>query len=458
MKRRLLVPVFLGLGALPAQAQAALPAFPQAEGYGALSKGGRGGRVIEVTTLADSGPGSLRAALAASGPRTVVFRVGGTLELLSDLVVSGESQAYLTIAGQTAPGGGILLKNYGLWIMDTHDVVVRFLRIRVGYQGAAGGQHGVLLYGYRSEVRNVILDHVSVAWGLDDNTAWGNVKDVSIQWSLFGEAAAKGRDGRYDCSNLTKGQGGCGALWNETVSRLSFHHNLLVHNYYRNPALAGGPHQLVNNVVYNHGWSAVHMGQYGSAYPIVADFVGNYFAPGPDSRTSIKEIRFEEIRDAGRISLYVRDNHGWSSDASDPFAVVDPGSYVRRDAPASPAPPVPVSVHDATQARVLVLQSAGASLPVRDAVDIRLIGDFHAGTASVPGTRGVNAAFPHLASGRAPSDTDHDGMPDTWETMHGLNPADAADGAADQDGDGYTNLEEYLSLLAGDVAAPAACR
>jgi hypothetical protein len=431
-------------------------AFPGAEGYGAATPGGRRGRVIEVTNLNDSGPGSLRAAVNASGPRTVVFRVGGTIALESDLIVKGEQQAFLTIAGQSAPGGGILLRNYGLWIMDTHDVVVRFLRIRVGYQGARGGQHGVLLYGYQGQVRNVVVDHVSVAWGLDDSGAWGNVHDVTFQWTVFGEASARGRDGQYDCSNLTKGEGGCGALWNESVSRLSFHHNLLVHNYYRNPAFAGGPHQLVNNVVYNHGWSATHMGQYGRAYPIVADFIGNAYQMGPDSRGGIKEIRFEDTVDLGLVSLYLRDNHGWSDGASDPYALVDNVGYVRRAGPASPAPPVPVTVQGWAQARDSVLERVGAFLPVRDAVDGRLVGDVRAGTSSPPSKRGINPVFPTIAAGAPPADSDHDGMPDAWELQRGLDPLNPADGAQDRNGDGYTNLEEYLSGLARDLPATAA--
>ena len=119
----------------PAEDALPLPAFPGAEGYGALARGGRGGRVIEVTNLNDSGPGSLRAAVNASGPRIVVFRVGGTIELKSDIIIRGEDQAYLTIAGQTAPGGGILLKKYGLLLINTHDIVVRHIRVRPGWYG-----------------------------------------------------------------------------------------------------------------------------------------------------------------------------------------------------------------------------------------------------------------------------------------------------------------------------------
>ena len=151
----LLLPVTLtsGFAGPPAADPLPLPAFPGAEGYGALARGGRGGRVIEVTNLNDSGPGSLRAAVNASGPRIVVFRVGGTIELKSDIIIRGEDQAYLTIAGQTAPGGGILLKNYGLHIMDTHDIVVRYIRIRPG-QWAFQDRwvYGILVYGYQREV------------------------------------------------------------------------------------------------------------------------------------------------------------------------------------------------------------------------------------------------------------------------------------------------------------------
>ena len=161
----------------------AVPAFPGAEGFGAKSVGGRGGKVIEVTNLNDSGSGSLRAAIAASGPRTVVFRVGGTIELKSRIQVENP---YLTIAGQTAPGGGITLKNGSnekdtLYIL-THDVVVRYLRVRPGPGGDADG------VGVGTNASNVVLDHCSVSWAVDENLGVSSTaKNVSIQWSIIAE-------------------------------------------------------------------------------------------------------------------------------------------------------------------------------------------------------------------------------------------------------------------------------
>lgn len=449
--------VALTLQASAMNAQTSLPAFPGAQGYGALARGGRGGRVIEVVNLDDSGPGSLRAAVNASGPRIVVFRVGGTIELQDDLVISGESQAYLTIAGQTAPGGGILLKNYGIWLVDTHDIVIRYLRVRMGYQGTGGDQHGILVYGSSGSASyDVVVDHLSTAWILDDNTAYGNVWDVTFQWSLFGEASSRGRDGPLgatDCSNVSSGQGGCGFMWGpaDKVDRLSLHHNLIIHNYYRNPQIGGAQSQVINNVIYNYGWSAAIIGQYleyGYVYPITTDLIGNYFRMGPDSRPGIFELYSEQTHDPGIISLHVAGNYGWNYDPDDPHAMVADIGYVRRATPLTP--PVPVTVDGFEQAKDRVLQRAGASLPSRDAVDVRLVNDYHAGTSSDPTTRGINPVFPVIAGGTPPADSDHDGMPDAWEASHGLNAANPGDGPGDLDADGYTNVEEYLNELAGD--------
>jgi PKD repeat protein len=424
-------------------------AFPGAEGYGALAIGGRGGRIIEVTNLNDSGPGSLRDAVMATGPRIVVFRVGGTIELKSDLIIRGEERAYLTIAGQTAPGDGILLKKYGLWIMDTHDIVIRYLRIRVGYWGAEGGAHGILIYGYEGAAHDIIFDHCSVSWILDDNSMWGKVSNVTLQWCIFAEASNKGRDGQdNDCGKY----GGCGLMWGprDEVTYMSVHHNLLIHNYYRNPACGGGTHQFINNIIYNPGWSATFMGVFGQQFPINIDFIGNYYKSGPNTRAGIKEISFE-TDDASAIHLYLRDNYGWNYNPNDPYAIVMSKNYNKRSLPLAPGPAGPVTIHGFEEAKGLVIGSVGASFPRRDAVDVRLITEFNAGAGSL----GIGSDFPVIANGGPPADSDRDGMADGWEIAHGLNPNNAADGNQDKDGDGYLNVEEYLNELADGVTPPA---
>lgn len=171
-------------------ARTGLPAFPGAQGFGSETPGGRGGRIVEVVNLDDAGPGSLRQALEVEeGPRIVVFRTGGTVELTRPIVMAGEEDSYVTIAGQTAPGGGIQLKNFGLWIRQgAHDIVVRFLRLRPGaYLPGADNTmdiDGLELYGDRgTQVYNIVLDHNSFEWGLDENaSAWDWVTDVTFQW------------------------------------------------------------------------------------------------------------------------------------------------------------------------------------------------------------------------------------------------------------------------------------
>src|SRR3972149_5160610 len=462
----LLLPVTLtsGFAGPPAADPLPLPAFPGAEGYGALARGGRGGRVIEVTNLNDSGPGSLRAAVNASGPRIVVFRVGGAIEVKSDIIIRGEDQAYLTIAGQTAPGGGILLKKYGLLLINTHDIVVRHIRVRPGWYGLPDprgegisetlgsfgyGRTGILVWGQAGGVaHDVIFDHVSVSWQTDDNAIWEGVRNVTVQWSAFAEGSRQGRD-QYDCS-------GCGFLWGpkDQVQHLSFHHNLLIHEYYRSPGFGGGENQFINNVIYDPGWSAsflsqsTHTNYYGEAIPYRLDIIGNYYKKGPDTRAGSHEISFEIVYDPSVIQLHVEGNYGWSYDPNDPYAMVGGNVGYRRSAePLVPAPSFPVTIHAYEDAKDLVISKVGATLPKRDAVDERLINEFNAGT----GRLGIGSDFPTIANGTPPAAVDHDGMPDGLEVSHGLNPADAADGSPDDDGDGYTNVEEYLSELAGDT-------
>jgi hypothetical protein len=426
---------------------AAIPAFPGAEGHGAMAVGGRGGRVIEVTNLNDSGPGSLREAIMATGPRMVVFRVGGTIELKSDLIIRGEEHAYLTIAGQTAPGGGILIKKYGIWVMDTHDIVIRYLRIRIGHWGSEGGQHGILIYGYQSAVRDVIFDHCSVSWILDDNSLWGNVSNVTLQWCLMAEASDKGRDGyANDCGNY----GGCGLMWGPAaqVNNVTIHHSLLMHNYYRSPALGGIGHQIINNIIYNPGWTSTHMGVTGSDFPISVDFIGNYYKMGPNTRAGIKEISFE-TNDAKSIQLYLQDNYGWNFNPNDPYSIVASSNYNRRSSALAKGPTSPVTIHTHEQGKDFVLSKVGATLPKRDAVDERLLNEFNTRT----GKLGIGSSFPVIANGTPLTDADRDGMADLWEKAHGCNPNNASDGVLDGDSDGYTNIEEYLQELAGDQAA-----
>ena len=216
-------------------------AFPGAEGYGKYTRGGRGGAVYAVTTLADAGPGSLRAAVEASGPRTVVFRVSGTIALESPLTIRNPN---ITIAGQTAPGDGIAIKNHPLMI-GADEVIIRYIRVRLGDQTDADTDAVSARY-----VRNIILDHVSASWSVDETMSIYHADDVTVQWSLVSESLY--------LTHHDKGAHGFGGIWGG--NRSTYHHNLLAHHSSRNPRFASGcgTTDFRNNVVFNWGYNSTY--------------------------------------------------------------------------------------------------------------------------------------------------------------------------------------------------------
>lgn len=436
------------VAALSISADAALiPSFPGAEGAGAVSIGGRGGRVIEVTSLADSGPGTLRAAVEATGPRIVVFRVSGLIDLRSDLMVSNSR---ITIAGQTAPGDGICLKRHALKVIGADDVVIRYLRIR---PGAESGQplDGVEV----RESRNVILDHCSVSWSIDEvvNT-WHGVKNITMQWCLIAEPLNR--------SVHPKGAHGYGASLG--AENGSYHHNLFAHATARNPSIAGNhEHKTVAmdfrcSVIYN--WQ--HRTCDGK--PVSANLVNNYFKPGPATQPEVRNriVRIDDTQSAyGYPSHWFVDGNfveGAPEISADNWrggVAYDRGknsetseaSNRRRE----PFPTAAVTTQSAPEAYALVLKQVGATLPRRDRVDARIVAEVAAGKASV-GNGIIDSTdqvggWPDYRSIPAPVDTDHDGMPDAWERAQGqgFDINDPADGPRDPDKDGYSNLEEYLN-------------
>jgi pectin methylesterase-like acyl-CoA thioesterase len=405
-----------------------LPAFPGAEGYGSTTPGGRGGRVIEVTNLNDSGPGSLRAAVEAKGPRIVVFRVSGTIALESDLSVRNP---YLTIAGQTAPGGGICLRNRKL-IIETNDVIVRYLRIRVGREG--GGNDALAI----DEGSNVVVDHCSLSWGCDETlNTWHGARDITVQWCIISEALHH------------RNHGFAASLGGENAS---FHHLLIAHCPGRNPSIGGNnEHQTINldfrnSVIYNFGHRTF------DGKPSSINIVNNYYKPGPNS--SVK--RFAEIDDVGgyekipTTAWYISGNV-WEGDEAitqdNASGVTGATQWLVNE----PAPYAPVRTVSAERAYALVLADVGAILPKRDSVDIRVIEDVRTGTATFGNGKGVIlhqddvGGWPELKSQPAPEDSDSDGMRDEWESKFGLDPKNANDNIQDKDKDGYTNIEEYLN-------------
>jgi hypothetical protein len=436
----------------------ATPAFPGAEGAGRWTRGGRGGTVHEVTHLEDRGPGSLRAAVESPGPRTVVFRVSGTIILRSRLVIS---HPFITIAGQTAPGDGICLRRFPLAV-EADEVMVRFIRSRPSAesfreQGAsAEGMDSISV----SRGSNIIIDHCSTSWSVDENLSTSvsqsgrKLDNVTVQWCIIGESLNKSvhtSPASHGYGTLAKG--GYGAQY-------SYHHNLYLHNNSRNPYpgnyndVSVDPQGLTfdfrNNVVYN--WMNPYAGYNTQARANSVtrmNFVGNYYKAGPNSGGN--HAFFQRVP-ASRG--YFADNWMNAGIPKDPWSLVmwDPKWTPAQIAAFKLAAPVPVrepiTTEDAATAFRRVLADAGATRPKRDPVDMRLVKDVEHGTGRIIDDESEVGGWPELKSTPAPPDADHDGIPDSWESARGLNPNDARDGREDRDGDGYTNLEEYLNELA----------
>jgi pectate lyase len=416
-----------------ARATVSVPAFPGAQGFGANTPGGRGGRVIFVTNLNDSGPGSLRAACDADGPRTVIFRVSGLISLASPITVKNP---FLTIAGQTAPGDGICLRNFTFNIA-THDVVVRYLRSRLGDLSAQESDSITLVSG----AHDVVLDHCSATWSIDESLSLaGNVSNVTIQWCLIGNA--------LNHSKHAKGDHGYGSL-SRANGPVTWHHNLWVHNNSRNPRLGdnyGRPpfptFDVRNNVMYDYGEICSGLTQ----GVLKVNYVGNYIRPGPSSKATTPI----HVGGPSQLSFYIRDNvfEGHDSFTTDNSTFFDPvmiDGKRQLEIVSQPFDAPLVQTSSARDAYTAVLASVGASLPRRDSVDARIINEVKSGTGSIIDSQEQVGSWPELKSTTPPVDTDEDGMPDSWERRFGLNPRDPSDGAADKDHDGYTNLEEYLN-------------
>ena len=410
-----------------------LPAFPGAEGFGSGTPGGRGGKVIEVTNLNDSGPGSLRTALTSVGPRIVVFRVAGTIVLKSKIDVKNP---YLTVAGQTAPGGGITIRNDPAngkmpLLIATHDVVLRYLRIRPGPStNDSGNLDGVDLGSY-----NIIVDHCSVSWSTDENFTGGGAHDVTVQWSIISEGLNK--------STSPKGAHSKGLLFREPgADHISVHHNLLAHNDDRNPNInAPGVLDFVNNVVYNaRRWTEIK-DEFGE--PNV-NVVNNYYKLGANTDPKKYEV-FYYYYSGLHPQVYVKGNIGFhrATDSLPQDALVEPAS--RWMLVNSPFPAPAVTTYSALDAYTKVLAEAGAALPKRDVHDARVVKDVINKTGKYLDNPSQVGGWAVMEPGTAPADTDHDAMPDSWETAQGFNPNNNADGRLDTDGDGYTNVEECLN-------------
>jgi pectate lyase len=413
----------------------ALPAFPGAEGFGATTPGGRGGRPIFVTNLDDAGPGSFRAACEAEGPRVVIFRISGLITLATPIVVKNP---FITIAGQTAPGDGICLRNY-TFIIATHDVVVRYLRSRLGDLSGQEADSITLAAG----AENVILDHCSATWSVDEALSLaGNVSNVTVQWCLIAEG--------LNHSKHTKGPHGYGSL-SRANGPVTWHHNLWAHNNSRNPRLGdnyGRPpyptFDVRNNVIYDYGEIASGLTQ----GVLKVNYVANYIRPGPDSKATTPI----HVGGPSDLSFYIRENvfEGNTALTADNSRFFDPVTIDGKrqvQTIAEPFSAPPVKTASAARAYEAVLREVGASLPRRDSVDARIVDQVRRRRGSIIDSQEQVGGWPALNAKAALIDSDDDGMPDAWERRHGLDPHDAADGATDRNRDGYTNLEEYLNSI-----------
>lgn len=417
-------------------------AFPTAKGFGAESVGGRGGRVIEVKNLHDSGRGSLRAAIETTGRRIVVFRTGGMIKLESSLRITSP---FITIAGQSAPGGGIALRNDPSLAkpsiqIRTHDVTMRYLRIRPG--PSARPSDVLRGLGIGEEAYNVIVDHCSVSWGVDTNlSVWDQAHDVTVQWSIISEGL---NDSVHPEGPHSKGFGmggeGTGSY------KISVHHNLFAHNDNRNPQVSNnGPVEVVNNVIYDYGVKAISSSDIDDRVEL--NLVNNFVKPGPSSDRERYGLELHPESGLG-WAVYVSGNISPKRpDLSVPDAefVAPPDRiYITHD-PVISDPIVGVSALAAYEA---VLNEAGAILPARDAVDRRIVDQVRSRQGSLIDSPAEVGGWPALRRGRPRRDFDHDGMPNRWEKNNGLNPRNSADGSRAAR-NGYTNVENYLNRLDG---------
>lgn len=408
-----------------------LRAFPGAMGFGKDTTGGRGGRVVQVTNLNDSGDGSLRAALEMTGPRTVVFRVSGIIDADSPLTI-GNDHGDLTIAGQTAPGDGVAIRGAELRVLAS-NVIVRYLRVRPGPGTTGSNEDGIRIIAYSGRlVEDVIVDHCSVSWAKDEVFAVGGigdgsrVQDVTVQHSILGENI----DTQYGL-----------LLWNRATN-ITVYGNYFVHNKERNirSSTCTSTFEMVNNVVYSYRAATR------PTYENVFDVIGNVFLTNPAVEDRLQTIRLEASTNncpdgmIERTRAHLADNlldDGVATVSSN----LDP--YLE-DAPTQDSG---LTARPASEVREWVWADVGASFPVRDAADARVIEHGRTRTGDLLTDPADAGGYPALASGEPYPDDDLDGMDDDWERRVGLDPSDGEDGATDRDGDGYTNLEEFLHRL-----------
>ena len=418
-----------------------IPAFPGAEGHGRYTTGGRGGDVYIVTSLEDKlQNGTLRYGIEKlSGKRTIIFQVSGTIHLNGDLKIKNGD---LTIAGQTAPGDGICLAGYPVFL-EADNVIVRFMRFRMGNKEDVSAD-GADAFGGRYH-RNIMIDHCSMSWCTDECVSFYQNENFTLQWCLISESLRLG--------GHTKGPHGYGGIWGGM--KASFHHNLLAHHDSRNPRFChpgitsvAGVIDFRNNVIYNWGKNSSYGGD-----TRTINIVNNYYKPGPATEKNRSRI-FQPYLPCGKF--YIEGNYveGEPKVTNSNWLGVKPKGEVKMDTVLlwSPLPYEAVSTQPAEQAYKLVLEKAGASL-VRDKIDSRVVEEVRKGTYTY-GDKGmidsqnqVGGFLKFVSQTSIESDSDNDGMPDIWEVANNLdpnNPEDASEYTLDKQ---YTNIEVYINSL-----------
>lgn len=436
-------------------------AFPGAEGFGKFTTGGRGGKVMIVSSLADDGEGSLRKAVTAKGPRIVVFAVSGTIHLTTPLSIKGD----ITIAGHSAPGDGICIADQPVGL-GGNNIIIRYLRFRLGdrYQNKGmvpGSGHDDAFSGMKRN--NIIIDHCSFSWSTDECLSVYGGDSTTLQWNIISEPLNYSYHFEEGDKDFEKH--GYGGIWGG--NHLSAHHNLFAHCTSRNPRFngtrLGAGQELVdyrNNVIYNWGSNNVYGGEAGQY-----NLVNNYYKYGPSTHKNVRyrianPSRTETI---GFGQWYVNGNHVDEARgiSKDNVLGVDMGNKGtdedKKNAVAKmPFETVALPERSATDAYEAVLSFAGASHK-RDTLDERIVNNVRNRTGRIIDVQGgfphgtpyeqtVNA-WPSLRSVPAPADSDKDGMPDDWEQKNGLNPSDASDASGLKLHKSYTNIEVYINSL-----------
>jgi pectate lyase len=411
-------------------------AFPEAEGFGKYTTGGRGGKVCIVNNLNDDGPGSLREAIRKSGPRTIVFAVSGTIALESPLSINKDD---VTIAGQTAPGDGICIRNYPVKV-SANNVIIRYMRFRLGDEKA---QQDDAISGTGQS--NIIIDHCSMSWATDECASFYRNKNFTLQWCIISES--------LNHSVHEKGDHGYGGIWGGMGA--SFHHNLLASHNSRMPRFSGSSttpnsaEELVDfryNVIYNWMSNNTYGGERGRY-----NMVNNYYKSGPSTKSQQLWI-VNPSSPVGKFFLTgnvlygdknITENNrgGIKATHLDSVIVTDPFSVEAID------------VQSADEACEQVLKDAGASFK-RDAVDARIVAEVKSGKSSsgkskngiIDSQKDVGG-WPEFKSISSPVDSDKDGMPDDWEKRNQLNQSDPNDAAAFTLSKSYSNIEVYVNSL-----------